>query len=321
MQVLTVLAEHAGHVVSKERLLQTVWADTFVGDEALSKAISELRRCLGDDPKAPRFIQTIPKGGYRLVSAVTRGQSPHDEPGPSPASAIDLIPAAPVSLRPRWFRRSIRRLFIVSAVSLGLATTATVVWLLRHSREPAPAPMQTVRLTTLPGIAESPTFSPDGRQVAFSWNGKTQDNFDIYVTLVGSSEVRRLTNDPLTDTLPRWSPDGRSIAFLRDRPDGTTIQLLSSLGGTDHRVSDFRGADSLSWSPDSRWLAAGRWGRTDDRVSSPDERGIYLIPVEGGEPRRLIPANAQTFIPGSAFSSDGRRLAYASCRGRVYRRV
>ena len=78
MQVLVELTEHAGQVVTKERLLHTVWADTFVGDEVLSRAISELRRVLGDDPKAPRFIQTIPKGGYRLVAPVR-----FDEPSQS----------------------------------------------------------------------------------------------------------------------------------------------------------------------------------------------------------------------------------------------
>src|SRR4029450_8893114 len=65
MQVLVEMAERPGQVVSKERLLHTVWADTFVGDEVLARAISELRRVFGDDPKSPRFIQTIPKGGYR----------------------------------------------------------------------------------------------------------------------------------------------------------------------------------------------------------------------------------------------------------------
>lgn len=70
MQVLVLLAQRAGELVSKESLLKTVWPDTFVGDEVLSKAVSELRRALNDDPRAPRFIQTIPKGGYRLVAPV-----------------------------------------------------------------------------------------------------------------------------------------------------------------------------------------------------------------------------------------------------------
>jgi DNA-binding winged helix-turn-helix (wHTH) protein len=63
MQVLVLLAEHAGQVVSKEQIIQTVWAGTFVGDEVLSKAIYELRRAVDDDPKAPRFIQNNSEGG------------------------------------------------------------------------------------------------------------------------------------------------------------------------------------------------------------------------------------------------------------------
>jgi len=70
MQVLALLARHRGRVITKERILQNVWADTFVGDEVLSRAISELRRALGDNAKSPTFIQTIPKGGYRLIAPV-----------------------------------------------------------------------------------------------------------------------------------------------------------------------------------------------------------------------------------------------------------
>jgi Tol biopolymer transport system component len=73
-----------------------------------------------------------------------------------------------------------------------------------------------VSLTTLRGEERHPTFSPDGEQVAFAWNGAKQDNQDIYVTLVGSSNVRRLTSDPSPDTKPVWSPDGRQIAFVRE---------------------------------------------------------------------------------------------------------
>ena len=71
MQVLVCLAAHAGHVVGKERLMQTVWPDTFVGDDVLTRSISELRHVFGDDVKNPRFIQTIPKSGYRLIAPVS----------------------------------------------------------------------------------------------------------------------------------------------------------------------------------------------------------------------------------------------------------
>lgn len=70
MGVLLYLANHAGKVVTKEHLLKIVWADTFVTEHVLKVAISELRKALGDDAKNPRFIQTIPKSGYRLFAPV-----------------------------------------------------------------------------------------------------------------------------------------------------------------------------------------------------------------------------------------------------------
>jgi len=70
MEVLVCLAEHAGEPVAKEKLLQTVWPDTFVGDDVLKGSIAELRRVFEDDAKDPRFVQTIAKRGYRLIAPV-----------------------------------------------------------------------------------------------------------------------------------------------------------------------------------------------------------------------------------------------------------
>jgi TolB-like protein/DNA-binding winged helix-turn-helix (wHTH) protein/Flp pilus assembly protein TadD len=70
MQVLVSLADHHGELVPKEQLIRAVWADTFVTDEVLTRCISELRKALNDDPKQPRFIETISKGGYRLLPPV-----------------------------------------------------------------------------------------------------------------------------------------------------------------------------------------------------------------------------------------------------------
>jgi TolB-like protein/DNA-binding winged helix-turn-helix (wHTH) protein len=70
MEVLVCLARHAGETVSKKTLIQAVWSDTFVTDDVLTRSISELRRVFDDDAKQSRFIQTIPKRGYRLVAAV-----------------------------------------------------------------------------------------------------------------------------------------------------------------------------------------------------------------------------------------------------------
>ncbi|HTE91017.1 MAG TPA: winged helix-turn-helix domain-containing protein [Terriglobales bacterium] len=70
MEVLVCLAEHSGEAVPKEKLLQTVWPDTFVSDDVLKRSVSELRRVFGDDAHESRIIETIPKRGYRLVAPV-----------------------------------------------------------------------------------------------------------------------------------------------------------------------------------------------------------------------------------------------------------
>ena len=87
MQVLVCLAEE-GDVVSKEKLMRTVWPDTFVTDDVLTRSISELRKIFADNPKDPQYIQTIPKGGYRLIAAVEK--LPRRLPTPPSAPAIEL---------------------------------------------------------------------------------------------------------------------------------------------------------------------------------------------------------------------------------------
>jgi TolB-like protein/DNA-binding winged helix-turn-helix (wHTH) protein/Flp pilus assembly protein TadD len=72
MQVLVYLAQHAGEVVTREEIIQAVWEETFVTDEVLTTAISKLRRAFGDESVDPKFIQTIPKRGYRLNASVTQ---------------------------------------------------------------------------------------------------------------------------------------------------------------------------------------------------------------------------------------------------------
>jgi serine/threonine protein kinase len=80
-------------------------------------------------------------------------------------------------------------------------------------------PMKTMRLTSYPGEERDPALSPDGKSIAFSWNGQQQDNFDIYVKLVDAGVPVRLTTNALIDNRPVWSRDGRFIAFVRELVD------------------------------------------------------------------------------------------------------
>jgi TolB-like protein/DNA-binding winged helix-turn-helix (wHTH) protein len=97
MEVLVCLAASAGEPVSKEAILKTVWLDTFVSDDVLTRSISELRRVFEDDPREPRFIQTIPKRGYRLLAAVTPVN------GSSAAASLPLVNVKqPIESKRNW---------------------------------------------------------------------------------------------------------------------------------------------------------------------------------------------------------------------------
>jgi eukaryotic-like serine/threonine-protein kinase len=123
-------------------------------------------------------------------------------------------------------RRS-RRMWTLAGTAVLLIVAAVGIWLLRPRSHPVP---KTVPLTSYPNSQVTPAFSPDGKQVAFAWDGEQGGSFDIYIKLVDAGSPLRLTTNPANEYGPTWSPDGRYIAFCRDlgeRLDGTRLFLRS----------------------------------------------------------------------------------------------
>jgi Tol biopolymer transport system component len=167
-------------------------------------------------------------------------------------------------------------------------------------------------LTAYPGTETGPSLSPDGSHVAFSWNGPSEDNSDIYIKVVGSGEPVQLTKAPERDESPAWSPDGRRIAFVRRRLPELVgeVFVMPALGGAERRVASFvldssRRSTRLSWSPDGKWVAIG------GRQSASEPFGLWLVETDGSETRRLTtpgPDWQVDFAP--VFSPDGGRIAF-----------
>lgn len=298
----------------------------FAGDSAAATLAAVMR----EQPKAPSEVAPdVPRDLERVVlrclrkEADRRYQSMADvklelEQIKEDSDSQQQPGAVP---GPRAWRR--RSLVVALAAVLLLPTGA---WLVLRTRAPRLPPPQLLPLTTLNGWEWEPTFSPDGEQVAFKWTGEKSDNDDIYVKMIGSPEVHRLTTDPAPDAVPSWSPDGRQIAFVRmsagtrDKGSVGTIHLISPLGGPDRRLSDVLvpGWGQLSWSPDGKWLAAAR--ACDERETGAGSPGIYLLPVSGGESRLVTRARPPGVHASPAFSPDGRHLAYASCTSDAFSR-
>lgn len=147
MSVLLALWRAGGEPVSAERLLEEVWQTPHVAQEVVRRAIYELRRTLHEDAGEPRFIETIPRAGYRLVAAVS---VPEKRP---PAKSFDWkLPAA------------------ASAVLLAIFLSRILI-APRHERHRH----HVLPLTSDPGIEAEPCFSPEGGRIAFVRQGRAQD--------------------------------------------------------------------------------------------------------------------------------------------------
>ncbi len=218
---------------------------------------------------------------------------------------------APQAAKPRW-RLPAAAGVLVAALA---AVTYSVVY-----RAPEPQPEATVApATTYSGSEVTPSFSPDGQQVAFSWHGedaRPSNAFDIYVKQVGVGEPIRLTRDPAPDLAPKWSPDGKWIAFVRYRGDGRTgINVIPALGGLERELvasyPAFSNAggywgnwyENLDWTPDSKWLVIAQRATADGPVA------LVLLALETGEIRPLLPPSASPYA-AATLAPDGRALAY-----------
>ncbi len=189
---------------------------------------------------------------------------------PQEIAEIATVPqAAPQSPWPVW---TIAGVVLVLGLGFGVTRWASA----RHSGFGAFDP---IPLTSDLGSETNPTFSPDGNQIAYAWNGPAQDNWDIYVKMVGSDSPLRLTSGPEADDAPVWSPDGRFIAFFRffRQPRKSQILVIPPIGGQEHIVAEGFFNGPLAWSPDNRWIV------TSSPVASRGPSGLIAIDVATGD--------------------------------------
>jgi Tol biopolymer transport system component/DNA-binding winged helix-turn-helix (wHTH) protein len=338
-RILLLLLEHAGQMVTREELRQHLWpSDTFVDfDHSLNSAVMKLREALGDSADKPLYIETIPKKGYRFVAPVSQpgdtqngGASSRLTAGSEPVGlntreqsngGVEVLTITPGEKQDR--RRLLSRklaLLIVCVVS-AIGTVALIrSSSLRSALQPKPpsgepnmksSNLRSSILTSAPGDANSPSFSPDGHQIAFVWNGVEPTHYDIYVQLVGGDTPLQITHHKRGDGVPgppQWSPDGREIAFARCNSERDGVYTVPALGGAERRLTNSPCRENVAgrpiWTPDSKGMVML------DQCTPGGPRALVLFSFATGEKRCLATGSHGDFSADDALSPDGRTVAF-----------
>jgi Tol biopolymer transport system component len=202
--------------------------------------------------------------------------------------------AQPAKTRTNWYLPA-----ILATVTAALLWTA-IVW---KPWRAAPIVYRPIPLTSEHGLAAQPSFSPDGRQIAYVWE-PPGGRPSIYVKTIGFESSNRLTAGEQAEGSPAWSPDGRFVAFLRSvspKP-AFALMLIPAAGGQENQIAELTVFGGLSWSADGKWLIA-----TD---GLPKEKSIVAVSVATGAKHALTKPSDFGYT-GAALSPDSRRLIFS----------
>jgi DNA-binding winged helix-turn-helix (wHTH) protein/dipeptidyl aminopeptidase/acylaminoacyl peptidase len=303
IQILAMLAERPGEVVTREEIRQNLWPDDTIVefDHSINAAVKRLRQALDDSADNPRFVETLARRGYRLIVPVEgvgggAGVPPvaleKDRDARYP-SALDLRtdlkrlkPDAAGASRPRW-----RLWAMISAAALVAAGVVAYLFVL-----PAPQPriVNSIRITTDGNLKSN--ILTDGSRLYFVQGSPP----GLYQVSASGGDAQALAIPFQSAALLDVSRDGSEFlvqAGAKDQPELLwPLWILPVLGGSPRRIGDVMVFDA-SWAPDGEHII----------YSNADT--LYQVRRDGGESRKFVTA------PGSPFSlhwsPDGTRLRFS----------
>jgi Tol biopolymer transport system component/DNA-binding winged helix-turn-helix (wHTH) protein len=278
-QVLAILLEQPGTIVSREELQKRLWPDTFVDvDHNLNTAINKIREALCDSADSPRFVETLPRRGYRFIAPVAGADTPS-------------TPTTP--------RGGVLRVSMLIGTCLLLAGAGFFIYKRRQDSGP-PVQRTLTRLTFDEGLQIGATWSPDARFIAYS--SDRGGKFDIWVQQVSGGDPVQITKGPGQNWQPDWSPDGKYIAYRSEEGDGG-LYIVPALGGAglQRKIASF--GYFPRWSPGSARILF-------QTSQLPSSNKSYIADLDGSPPREVLTETlAHHKVTFSAWHPDGKRIS------------
>ena len=317
IQILRALLDRPGEVVTREALRERLWsADAFVDfDRGLNSAVRRLRDALGDSADRPKFVETLPRLGYRFIgtieadaavvmaaAAVVEGpaaQTPAISARPDTEPPPEAIVAPPASRAwPRWL---VAATILLPTIALSTLASSYGVSALRASRSAGWS--DPTGLTYDDGLQTNPSFSRDGTSIVFA-AGDATHNFRIYTQRVDEDGKTAgtpvaVTRSAANDSQPDWSPKGDLIAFRRSEGDTGGIFVVPATGGVARPLTDF--GYLPQWSPDGQRILF-----TNMLVNHLADEFWIVTPGQDPQPLTFERASGGAFAWGSGLARHRR---------------
>ncbi|PYX27819.1 MAG: hypothetical protein DMG80_17635 [Acidobacteria bacterium] len=289
-QVLAILLERCGEVVTREELQKQLWPDTFVDVEHnLNTAISKIREALGDSTESPRFVETLPRRGYRFIGLV-------EDVGGAPRAESTLVSHFPPNVR-----TGIRRGYLAAVMVIVAAPILVAAYIWLRAPLAPPSVLSTAQLTSDNRPKDS--VATDGPRVYFVET--VNERAVLSQVSASGGEVTAIPTPFVNAWLHDVSPVRSELLVDSFNWEGGVatknqgpLWIVPTPAGPARRVGDTFGARSAAWSPDGEQLVYTRGGE------------IYLAKWDGSESHKLAT------VPGQAsfvrFSPNGTHLRFAT---------